>query len=340
MLNEFRQDLVSGEWVLFATGRTHRPVDLAPAHKGGVSGESARNKKRQLKSSCPFEDPEKSGNEVVATYFNQDQSDWTIKVVKNKFPAVIEGEVGPLKNIGPFSVYEAKGIHEVVIFRNHERCLSRFSNEELGQAFKVYQERYAATLNHGSRKYTLIFHNHGIEAGASIQHPHSQIMSIPILPPDVKRSLSGSAEFYKKHQKRIYDIMLDWEISEKERIVYENEYFIAFCPFVSKTPYEVRIFPKESHAHFEKMPEELLMPLGEVMKMMLAKIARALHDPDYNFFIHTAPLEETGLDPHEFYTWHIEIVPKVSMYGAFELGSGVDVNVIDPTEAAELLRKA
>lgn len=330
LLNEFRQDLVSGEWVLFATGRARRPVET----------ESKKNKKHRVKSECPFDDPEKSGNIVVATYFNQDQTDWAIKVVKNKFPALMEGEARPLKNIGPFSIYEAKGIHEVVVFRDHSRCLSLYTNEELAQAFKVYQERYLVTLNHGSRKYTLIFHNHGISAGASIQHPHSQIMSIPILPPDVKRSINGSAEFYEKNKKRIYDVILKWEIDQKKRIVYENEHFIAFCPFVSKTPYEVRIFPKESHAHFEKMPDDLLLPLADVMRTMLAKISKALHDPDYNFFIHTAPLGETKVDPHQFYTWHIEIVPKMSMLGAFELGSGVDVNVVDPNEAADLLRKA
>lgn len=339
MLNEFRQDLVSGEWVLFATGRAKRPDQ---------SRGEAKNAK-QAKVDCPFEDPEKFGNEVVATYFstkggsasggNNDQTDWFVKVAKNKFPAVLEGETGPLKNIGPFSVYDAKGVHEIVIFRDHDRCLSRYEKEELARIFKIYQERYTATLDHGSRKYTLIFHNHGSGAGASIQHPHSQVMSIPILPPDVKRSLLGSEEFYKKHKKRIYDVMFDWEVEEKKRVIYENQYFVAFCPFVSKTPYEVRVFPKESHAHFEKMPEEQLIHLGDIMKTVLAKIAKALHDPDYNFFIHTAPLGEMTVDPHEFYTWHVEIVPKMSLTGAFELGSGVDVNVVDPDEAAKLLRE-
>ena len=329
MLNEFRQDLVSGEWVLFATGRASRPIERVSENRNNG----------QAKAACPFEDPEKFGNEVVATYLNQDQTDWMIKVAKNKFPAVLEGEMGPLKNMGPFSVYEGRGMHEVVIFRDHDRCLCDYEKEDLGEIFKVYQERYLATRDHGLRKYTLIFHNHGHRAGASIRHPHSQIISIPILPPDVKRSLHGSEEFYKKNKKRIYDVMIDWEAEEKKRIVYENQYFIAFCPFVSKTPYEIRIFPKESHAHFEKMPEDQLIHLGDMMGAVLRKISKGLHDPDYNFFIHTAPLGETDVDPHEFYTWHIEVIPKVSLTGAFELGSGVDVNVVDPDEAAKLLRE-
>ncbi|MEK7151141.1 MAG: HIT domain-containing protein [Patescibacteria group bacterium] len=329
MLNEFRQDLVSGEWVLFATGRSKRPNQNKEEAKRVV----------QAKADCPFEDPEKFGNDVVVTYLNQNQTDWFIKVAKNKFPAVLEGEAGALKNTGPFSVCDAMGMHEIVIFRDHERRLDEYQKDDLARIFKIYQERYIATFDHGSRKYTLIFHNHGFGAGASISHPHSQIMSIPILPPDVRRSLLGSEEFYKKNKKRIYDVMLDWEIEEKKRIVYENKYFIAFCPFVSKTPYEIRIFPKESHAHFEKMPEEQLGYLADAVKTSLSKIAKVLHNPDYNFFIHTAPLLETNVDPHQFYTWHIEIVPKMSLEGAFELGSGIDVNVIDPDEAAKLLRE-
>lgn len=322
MLNEFREDLVSGEWVLFATGRAQRPEPL----------------KTLPKSKCPFEDPEKYGNEIVATYLNEEKSDWFIKVVKNKYPAVLEGEAGLSQKAGPFNIQEARGKHEVVIFRDHDKLLHEFSKEDLATAFRVYQQRYLATLD-GSSKYILIFHNHGSSAGASMPHPHSQIISIPVLPPDVKRSINGSERFYREHKKRIYDVMLDQECSDKKRVLFENKYFIAFCPFVSKTPYEIRIFPRESHAHFEKMPEEQLVFLGEAVQLMLKKIWTAFSNPDYNFFIHTAPLESTVTNPHEFYTWHIEIIPKMSTIGAFELGSGVDVNMIDPDDSAKLLRE-
>lgn len=292
------------------------------------------------KSKCPFEDPEKYDNVILDTYWNNDRSDWTIKVAKNKYPAVIEGECEPLKMAGPFSTQKAIGRHEVIIFREHDRHLHDFSKEELAKAFEVYQERYLSMLDHGLRKYTLIFHNYGVAAGASVPHPHSQIMSIPVLPPDVKRSINGSEAFYREHKKRIYDVMIDWERQENKRIIFENKYFLAFCPFVSKTPYEVRIFPQESHAHFEKMPQDQLIYLGDIVGTMLSKISKALDNPDYNFFIHTAPLEGPPIDAHEFYTWHVEIIPKISTLGAFELGSGVDVNVVDPDEAAKLLREA
>lgn len=340
MLNEFREDLVSGEWVLFATGRAQRP-ELIKKEKPKV--------KALPKSQCPFEDPEKYGNVVVAEYpkttearkgqENRKHGDWTIKVAKNKYPAVLESEPCLSQKAGPFNTHEAVGRHEVVIFRDHDKHPHDFSKEELASAFKVYQERYLTMVGGDCGKYALIFHNYGPNAGASVPHPHSQIISIPVLPPDIKRSINGSERFYKEHHKRVYDVMIEWERSEGKRVVHENKYFITFCPFVSKTSYEVRIFPQESHAHFEKMPEEQLEYLGEILLLVLKKVQSALKSPDYNFFIHTAPFERMTTDAHEFYTWHIEVLPKISTVGAFELGSGIDVNTVNPDEAAKLLRE-
>ncbi|MBI4160604.1 MAG: hypothetical protein HY506_01740, partial [Candidatus Yanofskybacteria bacterium] len=281
MINEFRQDLVSGEWILFATGRAKRP---------GSHGLQKQDTPVATKP-CPFDDPESSGNEVMATYFNRDQSDWIAKAIKNKYPAVLEGDAESLKKIGPFSVVDGHGRHEVIVFRDHEKQFYDFSRDEIAEVVRVYQERYVSMFDGGSLRYILIFHNHGLTAGASIPHSHSQVIAIPILPPDVKRSINGSEEFYKKNGEIIYDVMIEWETKEKKRIIYENESFIAFCPFVSKAPYEIRIFPKESHAHFEKMPESLRPQLADIMYAVLAQMNKSLDGPDFNFFIHTAQLE-------------------------------------------------
>lgn len=332
MLNEFRQDLVSGEWVLFATGRAKRPGEP-------VGNNDNHNYTGQTEKDCPFENLENTGNEVLMTYKNQDNSDWIAKIIKNKFPAVIEGEMAPYKKVGPYEVTEAKGLHEILIMRDHNKSPYQLSKEELAEIVKIYRDRYLTLAKYSASKYILIFHNHGPGAGASIKHPHSQIISIPILPPDVKRSILGSEHFYRENRKRVYDLMIEWEIKEKIRIVHENEDFIAFCPFVSKTPYEVRIFGKESHAHFEKIPDQKLGTLGEIMHVVLGKIGKALNAPDFNFFIHTVPTLGMSEDVHEFYSWHIEILPKMKIEGAFELGSGIEVNVVDPDEAAKILRE-
>lgn len=331
-LNEFRQDLVSGEWVLFATGRAGRP-------NAGKNRNSSDDEEYKTIENCPFEDFKKSDNEPV--WFYKNEADWRVAVIKNKFPAVMPGICKPATTLWPFRVQEAVGFHDLFIYKDHNRHFADFSQEEMINVVCSYKRRYREiSESEGCVQYVLIFHNYGKDAGASISHPHSQIISMPNLPPDVSRSIRGSYGFYKNNQKRVYDVIMKWEKDNGSRIVYENDLFIAFCPFVSKTPYEVRIFPKDSHAHFEKMPDELDKYLADTMLVVLKKIRKALNNPSYNFFIHTAPAETELEDIHEFYSWHIEILPKMNIQAGFEMGTGMDINVIDPDEAAELLRNA
>lgn len=328
MLNEFRQDLVSGEWVLFATGRAKRP------HANGSNG--APDKEYKSPDNCPFEDLKKSGNEPV--WFYPSEADWRIAVIKNKFPAVKQGICKPTATFGPFSVQEAVGFHDLFIYRDHDKHFADFSQEEMIEALRVYKRRYKEIAEgEGCVRYILIFHNFGRDAGASIYHPHSQVISMPILPPDISRSINGSFDFYNKNKKRVYDLLIEWEKESGKRIVYENDLFIVFCPFVSKTPYEIRIFPRDSHAHFEQMPDEFDKYLADALLTAFNKIKKSLNDPPFNMFIHTAPV---GSDQaHDFYSWHVEILPKVKIAAGVEMGTGVDINMVDPDEAAKLLRE-
>ena len=329
-MNEFRQDLISSDWVLFSTARAKRP--------NGKKEEE--NSVYKSKENCPFEDPVKSGQEIVWGYPNE--KEWQAMVIKNKYPAVKQGVCGPDWKTGPFNIFDAVGVHDVIIFKDHDINFSDFTGEQGTEAVRVYKRRYQEIASSGGCiDYVMIFHNSGREAGASIYHPHSQIISTPILPPDVSKSFYGSLKFYQDNKKRVYDLIIDWEREQKKRIIYENDNFIAFCPFVSKKPYEVRIFSKESHAHFERMPDGLDGDLADVLLVSLKKIKKALNDPPYNFFIHTAPVETSSSEKiHEFYSWHIEILPKLSISAGFELGTGIDINVVDPDMAAEELRKA
>ncbi len=326
-LSEFRQDLVSGDWVLFSTGRSHA------VRKFEDSFEPADN--------CPFEDPVKSGQEIVWGW--PDNQNWQIMVIKNKYPAVLSGVCTPPRLTGPINVHDGVGTHDVIIFKDHNLHFSDFSVDQAVQAIRVYKKRFEELAQSSECvEYVMIFHNFGREAGASIYHPHSQIISTPILPPDVSRSIFGSYKYFEDRRKRVYDAIIDWELEQKKRIVFENDMFIAFCPFVSKLPYEVRIFSRDSHAHFEKMPDEFDKYLAEALIAVLAKVKKALGNPPYNFFIHTAPAKESKFEAnfHEFYHWHIEILPKLSISAGFELGTGIDINVVDPDWAAQELRNA
>ncbi len=327
MLNEFRQDLVSGDWVLFATERARRPY-----HR-----QNNEDEEYSSKNNCPFEDPTSTGNEPV--WFYPDQKSWRIAVVKNKFPALKPGVCGPDSSVGPFKVHSAVGSHDLFIYRDHNRHLADFSSDEMTEVIRAYKRRYKEVVNIGECvRYVLIFHNFGRDSGASIYHPHSQIISMPILPPDVSRSVRGSYNFFKEHGENVHDLMINWEMESGARIVYKNDKFVALCPFVSKSPYEVRIFMKSGQPHFEELSDDFDDGLADVLLTSLKKIKAALNNPSFSLFIHTAPIGSSHA--HDYYSWHIEILPKFSKLGGFELGTDVEINAIDPDVAAEALRNA
>jgi len=332
-LNEFRQDLVSGDWVLFATGRAKRPhatekVDLVENYS-------------ELENQCPFDDPRATGQEIISEYKKNNGELW-LTVMTNKYPAVAPGVCMPIETSGPFSHTVANGFHEVLATRDHERALPDFSTEETIILLKAYRERYLEISKQECGEYIQIFHNHGKKAGASVSHPHSQIMSTPILPPVVARSVNGSAEFYRQHQKKVHDVMIEWEVEQKKRIIFENDLFIAFCPFASKRPYEIRIFPKISNARFETIGESGLKDCAETLNFCLGRLNKVFAGKlNFNFFIHTAPIRESlELPCSEFYHWHIELLPHYSNLAGFDFSTGIIVNVIDPDQAAEELRNA
>lgn len=331
MLNEFRQDLVSGEWILFASVRDKRPESRV------------RQTMYQSPRECPFEDIFNGGHEIVWSY--PDKENWRAVILKNKFPALKSGQCYPEVKVGPFKTHAAVGEHELVIFKDHEKGFDEFSRENILDAIKVYKKRFKE-LSELSEcvKYVSVFHNHGFEAGASVYHPHSQIISMPILPPDVFRSISGAFHYFSKYQRRVYDVILEWETNEAKRIICENAKFLAFCPFVSKYPYEVRIFSKEGHAHFAEMPDDVDPYFADIVHNVLRRLVVVLGHPAFNFFIHTAPIgnlvddEMFGVNLHEFYHWHMEIVPHTKTDAGFEIGTGVAINAGDPDEAAKELR--
>lgn len=312
MESEFRKDLVSGDWVLIASGRSKRPHAPKP-----------RAENYQKPQDCPFEGTTKP-----------------VEVLPNQFPAVTPGACGPVMERDGYQITAGVGIHELVVMKDHEHQLHDFSPREMAEVLTVYRNRYREIAQiEACGQYIVIFNNYGREGGASVYHPHSQIISVPIIPPDVARSLHGSYEYFKKHGAEAHALMIEKELANKKRIVFENEQFVAFCPFVSKQPYEMRLYPKFASGHFDHLEDQSFMPLAEALASVLKKMHDALDDPAYNFFIHTAPLhyEKSDLSFDQYYRWHIEIIPRVSFDAGFEAGTGIKINIIDPDYAAQTL---
>ena len=328
-VSELRQDLVSGDWVLIATGRGKRPHSFV---------KEKRLKLEQPISKCPFENPQATGHgEPLLIYYKKGElkKEWSLQVIKNKYPAFGPGDCSTTFKEGPYTLMDGAGFHEIIITRDHYKHIHSLPFEKVEEIIKAYQERYLDLMNRQCVNYISIFHNHGREAGASIPHPHSQLIAFPVIPADIRRSLKGSKEFRKKHKRCVHCLMLKWEKEEK-RNIFQNEHFIAYAPFVPRTAFELRIFPRKHKSNFERITKTERKYLAEALSVTLGKLYKRLKDPPYNFFIHTAPCD--GKD-YKFYHWHIEILPKTSIWAGFELGTGIEISTIEPEEVAKFLRK-
>lgn len=340
MPSSLRQDLVSGDWVVVAPGRTRRPHDLARRTARRV---------RASKRGCPFEDLKKSGHRPIFTAPRGEK--WQVAFVPNKFPAFRHRNVcSVIGNHGPYAVTSGVGHHEVLVTRDHNKNFTHLSDRGRRQVFEALRDRYLMLTVDPCLAYISLFHNWGPAAGASLYHPHYQLAAIPVIPPDVAHSLRGSERYFKKTGKCVHCVMLAFERKERKRVIFENNEAIAFAPYVSRSAFEVRVFPKRHVPHFETTPDTQMDAVVEALHATLSSFERRLKNPDYNFFIHTAPLLR-GVKPrgghaalrgkkrdHRYYHWHIEAIPKLSIRAGFELGTGIEINAVDPDAAARILR--
>ena len=331
--SELRFDLVSKHWVVIATGRARRPETFAKEKS------PAKEKNEADKKNCPFCNIETQLPPVLvypkgADIGKKDDS-WSLAVIPNKFPAFVQGDSLRERAEGPYSLMDGIGFHEVVVTKDHYSQIAEFPVPKIKEVIDAYQERYLELMNENLVNYVSIFHNHGLEAGASIAHPHSQIIAMPVMDPDIRQSLDGSRLFFEMQGKCVHCAKLEWDREDGRRIVFENEKFIAVCPFASRVAFEIRIYPKAHNAYFERIKDNDKDQLAEAFKVALNKISKGLNNPPYNFFLHTGPCDGKNYD---HYHWHFDIMPKTSTWAGFELGAGIEISTIEPEKAAEYLR--
>jgi len=329
-LIEFRRDPVSGDWVLVSTKIQKKPVLFT------------RPEIKPLpKSKCPFENLQKSGHEETLLWLpragKNNFADWWLQVLINKYPVVIKHKIcSSVSKKGIFESTPGNGSQELVVMRDHTRPFALMTKEEIKLILNAYEIRYHALRTEPCVKYILIIHNSGSRAGATVPHPHSQIFAIPIIPPDVQRSLDGSKNYFHQNKRCVHCDILKWEMKEKERVIYKNNSFVVLAPYASRVAYELRIFPVRHESRFEIIGEKEKNDLADALQTTLSRIYKILKNPDYNFFIHTAPPKEAHSD---HYHWHLEILPRVATWGGLELGAGIEVIKTAPEETAKLLRK-
>ncbi|MEW5785257.1 MAG: galactose-1-phosphate uridylyltransferase [Bacillota bacterium] len=370
---EFRQDLISGDWVIIATGRAKRPETFACKGEAELD-HAALPAHDEL---CPF----CRGNEAMtppevlalgraAGAAAPDTPGWQVRVVTNKFPALEPDEdalagrdpsgretageapaagsrapdpfpaAGAAASAAPAPLYLNRpgfGLHEVLIETPaHNRHPGLLPLEQLELVIESYHRRYAALAADQRFRFIQLFRNHGREAGASIEHPHSQLIALPFVPALVRREMERAHRYYLEDEECLYCRLLDAERHGEERLVAENGSFTAYMPYASRFPFETWLLPRRHQSSFLEATAAERRDLAALLGAVLGRFARLLDDPPYNYYLHSAPLRSAGL-PH--FHWHLELVPKLTIAAGFEMGAGMYINVTLPEEAARFIRE-
>lgn len=325
-----RQDPTTKEWIVFATERAQRP-DHFVRH-------ASTAERKPPASDCPFcPGNESSTPPAILTLPGRNGFDWSVRVVPNKFAALVPGSSMEHKRVGNiYREMEGVGAHEVVIESpDHDQAFALMPESDIWDVLKVYKRRYQSLRQERWGKLILIFKNYGESAGTSLEHSHSQIVATPVVPKEIRQRHGVATVYYDDTGRCIYCDIVKEEIELRERIVLESDYFLVFHPFASRSPFETWIAPKRHLSSFGDVSDRDLKELAQLLKATLARLFTALGDPDYNYVIHSAPVE----DEHKsYYLWHVQIVPRLAKRAGFELGSGMSINTALPEETARFMR--
>lgn len=333
MMPEIRQDVTTKEWVIFAKERAKRPEDFRK--------DLDREAQKPFVDSCPF----CRGNEgmTISELYRQplphdlDGAEWGLRVVPNLFPALVsEGSLSRTVEGKMFHRLDGVGQHEVVVETPiHNRFLFDMDDQEVLAVVDAYRARFARLRQEERFKVIIIFKNHGKAAGTSIEHPHSQIIATPVVPTHIRSKYEIATAYFDDTERCIYCDVVREEIKLQTRIVMLTESFAVFHPFASQAPFETWIAPLKHKSSFGRITDEEAADFAAVLRIVLRKMYIGLGNPDFNYVIHTAPLTDEDKD---YYLWHLQIMPRLTMPAGFELGSGMSINTALPEETAEFMR--
>jgi UDPglucose--hexose-1-phosphate uridylyltransferase len=332
---ELRKDPIVGRWVIISTDRAKRPTDFT---REGV----------QLRGGfCPFcpGNENKTPPEIQAYRPGnggplpaKNSPGWSVRVVPNKFPALgIEGTLDRQAD-GMFDRMNGVGAHEVIIETpEHGASLASMPAKKIEDVLWAYRDRILDLKKDRRFKYILIFKNHGDPAGASLEHAHSQLIALPIVPIYVSEEITGAKQYFLYKERCVFCDVIRQETDAGVRVVAENSDFLTIAPYAPRFPFETWILPKRHESAFENSSTQMFESLAVALKTLLIKADRVLDNPPYNLVFHTSPVQESTND---HYHWHVEFMPKLTKTAGFEWGTGFYINPTPPEEAARFLREA
>jgi UDPglucose--hexose-1-phosphate uridylyltransferase len=330
-MSELRQDRTTGGWVVIAPQRGGRPQ---------MRDVGVRPRKRlRFDPACPF----CPGNEtqlpgIVDEVAARGTPGWSVRVVPNKFPAVQAAPAPPAPASRDHRMRPGHGAHEVIIESpRHDAELATLSAAELGAVAAVYRRRLRAVLGEDGIAAAILFRNYGRRAGASLMHPHAQIVALDFVPPKLAALSEWGKQYYVEHGRCAMCAELEIEMNGGVRVVDGNDAFVTLVPFAAEHPFELWLVPKRHQASFETLADDALPAFAMLLGRALRRLHAVLGDLPYNFVVDSAPERERAAP---YVHWRLRIVPNVATWGGFELGSGVPINPSSPEDDARLLRAA
>ena len=334
-MSQYRHNMITNRWVILATDREKRPSDFAHHEIPQVP---------DFDEHCPFcpshetlTPPETFAIRPAGTA--PDSPGWSVRVVPNKYPA-LSPQLSPappnIAPTAPLKYQPGAGQHEVIIESpHHNRWLGHHLPDQAILICQALRDRYRSHSQNPDNKLITIFYNHGRTAGASLAHPHFQLLTQSIVPPRITNQLDYCRSFYQQQGQSVFETVIATETDAKQRIIAENEHFLALCPFASMTPFEIYILPRVDQPHFGMLDDHTLASFAPILQLVLARLDDGLNFPDYNMVFHTAPLGQTQYPGFSFF---VQIYPRLTISGGYELASDVYINTVAPELAAAFYR--
>lgn len=328
-MSEFRQNLATKEWVIIASDREQRPKDfrIDAEQNGEAPG---------YRADCPFcpGNEEQTSKELLRV---EHDGTWRIRAVENRYSPLQNTRSVQRTAKGRFLKSEACGRAEVIIESpQHDDTLASLNPQHFEDLLHVYRQRMTEISMMPNIAIVMLFRNYGPHAGTSLEHPHTQIIASPIVPPHIRDPFQKAALHYDSYGTCVYCDTVEEEIAQGDRMVYENEHFAVFCPFAARTPYELRVYPKIHNASYFWSGKEELRYLADALGRTLRGMHDLLGKPSYNLLLRTAPV---GDEDVRYLHWYFVIVPRVSTPAGFEMGSGIYINTVAPERSAAELRE-
>ncbi len=332
-MSDLRHDPINDQWVAIAKNRIQRPMEFVPIEQ------------RRQQLLCPFCKGNEEQTPAAIAHYDEngtplsDPKAWMVRVVPNKYPSFSRNGSAShpaVSGAGQSEICESNsgyGVQELIIpSPRHITSISELNDQELRLALKVAQDRIADLNSMDGVKHAMLFMNCRFAAGASLGHIHMQLIGSPVVSSHLQNRFDRDQSHRQKHGCSLIESLMNWEIEQSERIVTLTDAFCVVCPFASRSPFQVRIIPRDTRSGYLDLDSQGLAELAQHCRQVVTMLESQIQEPAYNLLLHLDPFAGDRSN------WFVELLPRLTKGAGFELGTDIWVNPVPPESAAEQLR--